>query len=447
MHPASLTPALDLDALRPCRRGAGALPGALHRWARRLTDLSILGYLLLLCTPRALYEPYYAWQYSLEYPLVGLAAGALVIERIFNGTRFTKTTILLTTLGIMMLLAGIFHGNYDRAEPRWFFIDCGDYAGVVVGAFWSFHRTMNQIVSFFRTVCYTCGVMLILNVWGLWTGLLTPMVTGPRVYNLSLSPSVAIVSYLLPFLTVRPRSGRAQFLPWMITAVLMLAIAAASVISAIRSMVLPLAVCAIAVAVVFWRQSPIRPHFKIALLLALCAAAIVIVDQGSSTRLATRLSDTNLESESRLDELKVMFAQMDGRYLIGNGFGGSYYVSRITDLSGVAYTPHVGVFGSLWKGGLVAAVIVYLLPIALLLRRFFGARLDPYMWSLLGLLCVYFTGACLSGGWRFFSLFFYTVAWTKFCAPSGIHRHVKRRAASLFEAAVRRPRPMLQAGS
>lgn len=378
---------------------------------KTVTDLCLLLYILYICTPRSLYEAVYPWDYSAEYPLVGITLAAFAIERLRYGLRLRPLLAVLIAVGVMMGIVGIVRETYHGTEARWFLIDCLDYAGLIMGSAWAAARDTRRIVAFLKLACLSCSALLLITIIGLKLGLVEPIVEGARLYTMSYAPCVACVICLVPFVSFSWKA-RAGTLPWILSGGALGIVFASAVVSATRTVAIQ-AACAFGfVALFYLRERSMNRLTKLSGVILVTAIVLGSIPVLSDSFLTTRFLEHTPDDVARFAEIEQMLDQMPGHYVLGTGFGSSYPVTPAIEVTGRAFTPHIGILGAFWKGGVVGMVCVVVLPLLHLLVHIRRGWRSPLAQRCVALVSAYIVGACISGGWRFLFLFLFALGCT-----------------------------------
>jgi hypothetical protein len=120
-----------------------------------------------------------------------------------------------------------------------------------------------------------------------------------------------------------------------------------------------------------------------------------------------RFQSTDLSQEQRTEELRMMFAEVGDRIVLGSGFG-SLFRSPVpyrgllgSESDFLALTPHIGIVTPLLKGGVFGFMLLVGVPVTLLIRRSFSStRRSLRIWSGRCMVAFFLLVASTSGGWE-----------------------------------------------
>ncbi|OHB75092.1 MAG: hypothetical protein A2W31_13090 [Planctomycetes bacterium RBG_16_64_10] len=257
------------------------------------------------------------------------------------------------------------------------------------------------------------AVLLLVNLAGLFFGVITPSHDSIRHYSYSLFTNAAFVTCAFPlwFTTARYelRGARAQI--EQILAVAGMAVVLLGVLmSATRSMFLTWT-AGLVLTIVIALSGRNALAWALITTLACLVVFLALFDPaaGQGGLLAERLRATEITQSCRYAEIEMMFDTLTGAMLHGKGFG-SRFESCIGERGEMlAFAPHVAALTLWFKGGLPTFLAFIVLPAtrgihALLFRR--NRIVGCACWC--GVL-LYLIQASMSGGWSYHALFLFGV--------------------------------------
>ncbi len=381
--------------------------------ASRLTDLLLAAMLVVIGLPETVFEKMYVGEVPLAFALFYAAAASMLIEVVVSANRQRLSRRLAAAILLGLFMAAV--GFRREAETKWWVVDASVYCGFLLGLAWSERRSAAAAVRTVHLWGSIAAVLLAVNLIGLVSGFVPPVVESDRRYCSALFYTAGFVVVAFPFWFASARGGcpgldgLCKALPAClgITGVLF-----AAYISATRSLLIA-GIASILLA--YW--AVVRDPLFSALVLVL--AVVVVLAAGQTGALETlqrsllfdRLVGTTMADEARYVELEMMFhdlASADERWL-GRGFGSRFDSNVQAHLDGLAVAPHVGVLAPWFKGGVPAFALMILLPgLAALSGLLLKRRSKIRQAGRAGLLA-YLALASMSGGWDFALLFLYGI--------------------------------------
>jgi phage terminase large subunit-like protein len=370
------------------------------------------------------YQPLFFTLWGL--PLYGYAIGFifLICSAIIIKRPLSHSLYLLTLFGVGLVMAVIgclFQHNFDI---RFFFIDCQVYVGLLAG--YMVVRVMSEY-KLLRTMRLALFISWIIGFFTLVTmsnGLLAP----ESVFNVA-----DVLAYGAPLVITQAarKSTRrnVEYYFWVVMIPALVFAIMATRVNRTSLILLVVVVCQIWVL----RQARLRKNFTFGIAIVLIAGFGAMSELGScataiNPMLASKLEQP-LDENIRALEAQTMFDQMGKDIIYGWGFGSRFESVIILKSdkydTSYAFAPHIGLLAFLQKGGVLAGLLLVVVPFVTVVRILLKADSGIVARSAcLGVL-VYFTVASLSGGWTSLDLFFYGACYSMATLPR------ERRASTL----------------
>jgi len=398
-----------------CAPQIGRLPSkALGQRARlNLTDVFLGVTLVWSMIPETLVEDIYINDIPLRFGLFYVSTASCLISTLVYG--MSKVTLHLKVALVLMLFMaalGLFRGN----DLKFWVIDASNGIGLLFGLYWASRYSLQYT---FNTLYYwsvAIGVVLLLNIVGLMLGFIPQANEGERLYSYSLFMSTAFMTCLFPVWFLAYARNKTWSLPPRVQTLAVISIhcvLVASILSATRSMFLTGAL-----AVVLIIRIRIHGKNSVPWIFAVLVACLIMVfsffgaDGWLSAGTINRLASTEITEEYRYTELLMMFEDLEGSFWTGKGFGSRFESSIGKGGEFLAFAPHVAIFTSLLKGGVVSFVLLVLIPLGMSLYRLFRLNQCIMGLSFSAAVVLYCAQASMSGGWNFIALFLYGATFT-----------------------------------
>jgi hypothetical protein len=373
-----------------------------------VSDFLLIINFIYLAFPTSIVYQYYTEGKSPEYPLIAVFEVFFVIELIVHRSRLPKYSIALIICGLGMCILGIYKKNYYIDDGRWFIIDILEYSGMFCGIIWAKRRTSERICKVFSIIALACFVLLIINIVGLYTGVLDSLSPASgRLYTFSLFNGANILTCTMSYYIFNRMLHRRHISSWLVIFMTVCIVICAAFISSTRSVLLALVAGLLFLIPIMFHEAPGSSIVKIIIIGMIALSIIVILSGSTDYYLFQRFKGTDLAEESRFIELQMMFDQFRDGLILGEGFGSYYNVLQSTSPTGIAFAPHIGLFAFLQKGGVFVFILGVVLPIALTARVMLMRRYEGLRYRFLMIIGLYVVTSSLSGGWRFFQLFLY----------------------------------------
>ena len=371
-----------------------------------LTDVLLGVTLLWAVIPETLTGDIYLYDIPLRFCLFFATAISCAFSTLLLGVSNVTLQLKVAIVAMLGMSAfGLLQGN----NIKFWVIDVSNWTALIFGLYWGGRYSRQHTISILYGWSWAVTLVLLLNIAGLLFGIVPQAGEGDRLYSYSLFTSTAFVTCLFPlWFTVDPRRS-GWVLPRKARLLAMIGISSVlfcSVLSATRSMFLT---ASVALIIVLW----IRLHGKngvlwIGVTLAgtlLAAAFLFNTDALVGGSVTSRLSSTNLAEEYRYLELQLLFEDLEGHWLTGRGFGSRFESCIGQHGDFLAFAPHIGIFTSLFKGGVLIFGILFLLPLATAASHLFRLNGSSLSLTCNAAVLLYGTQASMSGGWNFIALF------------------------------------------
>jgi hypothetical protein len=373
-----------------------------------ISDYLLIINFIFLAFPTSIVYQYYTEGKSPEYLLIAVFEAFFVIELLVHRSRLPKFSIALITCGLGMCILGVYKKNYLVDDGRWFIIDILEYSGMFCGIIWAKRRTSERICKIFSIIALACFMLLIVNIVGLYIGMLDSLSPASgRLYTFSLFNGANILTCTMSFYVFNRMLRRRRISSWLVIFLTICIIICAAFISSTRSVLLALVAGLLFLIPIMFREAPGSSIAKIVIIGMIMLSIIVIFGGSTDYYLFQRFKGTDLAEESRFIELQMMFDQFRDGLIMGEGFGSYYNVLQSTSPSGIAFAPHIGLFAFLQKGGVLVFCMCVVLPITLTVKVMLTRKYERLRYRFLMIIGLYLVTSSLSGGWRFFQLFLY----------------------------------------
>jgi hypothetical protein len=363
----------------------------------------------------------------INYWFWSAASIVIVWDRFQNPRRGPGFLLLLVGLSafLFMLLVGIIADN----ELKWIALDCVCFGGLLIGVIWAIQIEWWDLIAFARRLYLTGAVMAICGLIAGWLGVIATSDASRDLESYSmLWVGISFVILFLPTLYVSGKFVQSRFEQAINSASVLVGLILIFSVpfylvnrSYMVGAFLSLA-CLMRIIALNSKSKIARWLFVGALALALIAALMTagdfeIMATLTESRLFQKVEYGRSSNEPRVDEaLAVLLLAKDNPWT-GLGFGSEYevFLTRTGQLWEYIHIPHLGAFAFLLKGGFPIYISFVLAPFLLAAYRFFGPTpKDEVALTLWGQVLLYLTlSSCTTGGWTFFSTFFYGAFFTK----------------------------------
>jgi hypothetical protein len=159
-----------------------------------------------------------------------------------------------------------------------------------------------------------------------------------------------------------------------------------------------------------------RRRMGVGFIIRFCAATLVgiaIFVSGASrigNGLFTRLDDTQIQEESRWQEIKLWWPQVNGDLAFGQGMGSRFVSNVVVNGNSLASAPHLGILTFLMKGGVLLFLCCAIFPGLKAVRIILTPSIAESERGAAASVLMFIGLSCLSGGWYPLSLFAYGLA-------------------------------------
>lgn len=358
--------------------------------------------------------------YGYAIGFIFLICSAIIIKRPLSHSLYLLT---LFGVGLVMIVIGcLSQHNFDI---RFFFIDCQVYVGLLAG--YMVVRVMSEyeLLRTMRLALFISTIIGLFTLVAVGIGLLAP---PQSIFNVA-----DVVAYGAPLVITQAarRSTRrnVEYYFWIVMIPALVFAISATRGNRTSLILLVVVVCQIWVL----RQSRLRKNFTFGIAIVLIAGFGVMSELGScataiNPMLASKLEQP-LDENIRALEAQTMFDQIGKDIIYGWGFGSTFEAVILiqSDKHDSSYTfaPHIGLLAFLQKGGVLAGLLLVVVPLVTVTRILLKADSGIIARSAcLGVLA-YYTVASLSGGWTSLDLFFYGACYSMATLPR------ERRASAL----------------
>jgi hypothetical protein len=379
----------------------------------RTTDIIIWIMLFLMGLPETVIEKTYIGEIPLSFLLFYLAAGCAVIEfALAGGVLYGRSRILVIAalLFTMMAIMGLVEGS----EFKWWAIDISMYSGLLLGLFWGKQRSIDHAA---RMVCRwnaTCSLLLLVNVLGLYTGLIPPSEKcSDRILTYAMFDCANIVSISFPFCFAVIYSQKFQQNHFWMKLFLWLgglSVLGAAFLSATRSVLIVGLASGVSTC---WFSMKNRVLAGILFTMLIFFAWFLLSGYSivgySHINLLDRLLNTEIREEGRFEEVEMMFDDMQNPtdIWLGRGFGCQFLSNVKINGESVAFSPHISILTTWYKGGLLSFLVIILCPMFVVVYRLFMLDRPILQSGCYTGVVIYLILSNLSGGWNFIMLFVY----------------------------------------
>ena len=383
--------------------------------------------LTLVGIPRVAGLPYLDLLFLALFVLVLAGRGTV---RIWN----SKAMALFVLAVAWMMSLGIARSEQWAFSWKYFVFDAMICGGVIVGFGWSRQLRPTRLVRNLNHLYLITTLILLTSVVAFRVGLFTS--SSSRELDPANFASAFTLSISFPFL-YSVRAEYPYFRRHSLNTVMhlsgILVCMAFGYFSGTRSVAL---VAAMALYLGFLvgiqrshgRATRIAYH---ALLLLLALALVSRVDVDSLGILGTRFERTDLDSETRFQEVQwISHSLTSEEWLTGTGFGHGFYSPLSFKYGELVLAPHIGISAWLFKGGVFVFLLVVVLPLLWIFTVLISAN-RPYVTRCsIAALAVYYLQASLSGGYSFAPLLmvgiFFEIGLRRECKPADTGLNLQR---------------------
>lgn len=339
---------------------------------------------------------------------------------------FLKSVYVLYLLALFYMVAvGLFLEN----ELKYIVADTNNFIPLIAGLGIGGNLKNSEVERFLNDSFRIASALLAFTAVGLIFGVVPPAQPGSRSFTIGLFACCKIICFLFPFFGFHCVSKVPSLARRFVIAYSpFISVLFASIISGTRSMFILLLT---ATFIRSWSNATYSKRGLITgVVFLLIFFSILTIDQYSfinfqdenaSGVLVKRLTTTNLEKSSRLEEAEILFEYLQGYEFTGRGFGSRFWSIIGEDAGKYVLRPHIGALGFFQKGGIGVFLMCFIFPCGLGFTKLFvlqkSVQRDPKAESRIdknrvaGSIIIYATIACMSGGFSpldllFFGLFF-----------------------------------------
>lgn len=309
---------------------------------------------------------------------------------------------------VYMAGLGLLRRDSEMFDAKVFAADLLTYCGLIAGMMWARRMSVERLARMCRVIAIATVSVLLLDAACLQFHILKPAWEGPRVFVFSMFFGTCWLMVVTPLILATEGTGRgllslkwSRFIVTVITAAMLVTV----VMSGTRTVALQVLGCGVMCVPLVLRNFRTAYATVIVAMLAGTAAWFLGPTLGDVRFFGNRLMATDLASEERYTEVRMMFDQLNVG--TGEGFGVSFVSPVVVEGRNLAVAPHVGVLTLLFKGGFVCFLLAMILPLGKALSSILLTRGRPAVYGCMAGVLLYGFAASLSGGWGFLHLYFF----------------------------------------